>query len=213
LLLMHRERETYVMKTQMKPLLSFLILLALLSGPHLASAYYDPGVQRWINRDPAEEGFDLNLYRPDLNRPTHVIDTDGRIPVLIPVVIVVGGGLLGQEEFHCANRIKNQVWDKYGWERDQNGNQVPKPGHHPGDDHFHYGHCVASCRIERECLGGRGTAWATGVAKEIWDQIKHIFGNGPGWEGGDMDANREGRSRGRKCPDKSCEEACGGTEG
>ena len=95
-------------------------------------------------------------------------------------------------------------------QRDQNGNQVPKPGHHPGDDHFHYGHCVASCRIQQECLGGRGTAWATGVAKEIWDQIKHIFGNGPGWEGGDMDANREGRSRGRKCPNKSCEEACGG---
>jgi len=26
--------------------------LALLSAPNLATAYYDPGVQRWINRDP-----------------------------------------------------------------------------------------------------------------------------------------------------------------
>jgi hypothetical protein len=30
----------------------FLTLLALFSAPRLASAYCDPGVQRWINRDP-----------------------------------------------------------------------------------------------------------------------------------------------------------------
>jgi hypothetical protein len=40
------------MKTQMKPMIWSLALLALFSTPHLASAYYDPGVQRWINRDP-----------------------------------------------------------------------------------------------------------------------------------------------------------------
>ena len=46
------KRIKLVMKTQIKPLIRFLPLLALLSAPHLASAYYDPGVQRWINRDP-----------------------------------------------------------------------------------------------------------------------------------------------------------------
>ena len=47
------------MKIHQKPLIKFLTLLAVLSGPHLASAYYDPGVQRWINRDPLEEpGFE-----------------------------------------------------------------------------------------------------------------------------------------------------------
>jgi hypothetical protein len=46
------------MKTQLKPLLCALTLLALFSAPSLASAYYDPGVQRWINRDPlADNGF------------------------------------------------------------------------------------------------------------------------------------------------------------
>jgi hypothetical protein len=43
----------------MKPLLWFLSLLVLLSAPHLASGYYDPGAQRWINRDPlVERGFE-----------------------------------------------------------------------------------------------------------------------------------------------------------
>jgi hypothetical protein len=46
------------MQTQVKAVIWFLTLLALFSAPHLASAYYDPGVQRWINRDPiSERGF------------------------------------------------------------------------------------------------------------------------------------------------------------
>ena len=43
------------MKTQMKRLLWFLTCLTLFSATQLASAYYDPGVQRWINRDPLGE--------------------------------------------------------------------------------------------------------------------------------------------------------------
>ena len=43
------------MKTQMKGSLRFLTLVALFSVPRLASAYYDPGVQRWINRDPMSD--------------------------------------------------------------------------------------------------------------------------------------------------------------
>jgi hypothetical protein len=40
------------MKAHMKALLKLLTLLALFSAPRLASGYYDPGVQRWVNRDP-----------------------------------------------------------------------------------------------------------------------------------------------------------------
>ena len=48
------------MKTQMKPMIWLVTLLALFCAPHLASAYYDPGVQRWINRDPCGEvGFEI----------------------------------------------------------------------------------------------------------------------------------------------------------
>jgi hypothetical protein len=47
------------MKIETKTMTWFLTLLALLTAPHLASAYYDPGVQRWINRDPINElGFE-----------------------------------------------------------------------------------------------------------------------------------------------------------
>lgn len=88
------------MKTHQKPLLRFLILLALVSAPHLASAYYDPGVQRWINRDPlGESGFETarclvppqlrrllppgeylqgaNLYGFLQNRPLSAVDPEG----------------------------------------------------------------------------------------------------------------------------------------
>ena len=47
------------MKSRIQFLTSALILLALLSATNLASAYYDPGVQRWLNRDPfLEPGFE-----------------------------------------------------------------------------------------------------------------------------------------------------------
>ncbi len=41
-------------------LTKLILLLVLLLPTARASAYYDPGVQRWINRDPAEEvGFKM----------------------------------------------------------------------------------------------------------------------------------------------------------
>jgi RHS repeat-associated protein len=79
------------MQTQVKPMIWFLTLLTLLSTPHLASAYYDPGVQRWINRDPrGEVGFEvtrgkvalpsanfINSYSFVRNEPTVLIDSFG----------------------------------------------------------------------------------------------------------------------------------------
>ncbi|HOC57001.1 MAG TPA: hypothetical protein PKI20_15395 [Verrucomicrobiota bacterium] len=47
------------MNTLSKTLFSFLILLALFWLPQAAPAYYDPGVQRWITRDPFRDaGFE-----------------------------------------------------------------------------------------------------------------------------------------------------------
>jgi hypothetical protein len=60
------------MKIQTKPIIWFLTLLALLTTSHLASAYYDPGVQRWINRDPlGEPGFEV--MRGPNNRPAAAV--------------------------------------------------------------------------------------------------------------------------------------------
>ena len=47
------------MKTRIHAALIILTLLAYFSGLRTANAYYDPGTQRWLNRDPVEEiGFD-----------------------------------------------------------------------------------------------------------------------------------------------------------
>jgi hypothetical protein len=43
------------MKKQTNQIKVMLILLVLVGGQHVARAYYDPGVQRWINRDPVQE--------------------------------------------------------------------------------------------------------------------------------------------------------------
>lgn len=65
------------MKTQMKPMIWLLTLLALLSAPHLASAYYDPGVQRWINRDPLGEKGSRNASQFVANNPPNEMDPLG----------------------------------------------------------------------------------------------------------------------------------------
>jgi RHS repeat-associated protein len=84
-------RTYLIMKTRMKRLVRVLTSLTLLLVPQLASAYYDPGLQRWINRDPLQEsGFArrrgsapvsepeaLCLYRYADNDPVHNIDAFG----------------------------------------------------------------------------------------------------------------------------------------
>jgi hypothetical protein len=66
-----------VMSTEMKCTLWFLTLLAAFSAPPLASAYYDPGVQRWINRDPVGERGGVNLYTFVANEPSQSVDCLG----------------------------------------------------------------------------------------------------------------------------------------
>jgi hypothetical protein len=65
------------MKTQTRAMFGCVTLLALFSAHHLASAYYDPGVQRWINRDPIEEHGGRNLYSFAANEPVAHFDALG----------------------------------------------------------------------------------------------------------------------------------------
>ncbi len=58
----------------------------------LANAYYylyrfyDPGVQRWLNRDPLGERAGLNSYSFVLNNPLNAVDGNGDIPIkLAPI--------------------------------------------------------------------------------------------------------------------------------
>jgi RHS repeat-associated protein len=60
--------QPLLMKPETRPLLWALTLLALFSAPSLPSAYYDPGVQRWINRDPLAEGGFSRLRQTGTSR-------------------------------------------------------------------------------------------------------------------------------------------------
>ncbi len=68
------------MGVRMKPLLWAFSLLALFSAPNLATAYYDPSVQRWINRDPIGEEGGANLYGFVANGPIDLADVAGLVP-------------------------------------------------------------------------------------------------------------------------------------
>jgi hypothetical protein len=56
------------MKTPSVRLRFWLTLLAALYSVQVASAYYDPGVQRWINRDPLGELGHASVVRQEISR-------------------------------------------------------------------------------------------------------------------------------------------------
>jgi hypothetical protein len=66
------------MKTSWCLLKLSLLFFSLWACPRTAHAYYDPGVQRWINRDPVAENGGINVFRFAANSPSMRIDPDGR---------------------------------------------------------------------------------------------------------------------------------------
>jgi hypothetical protein len=62
------------MKAQMRIWLGLLILGGLSLAPPRAAGYYDPGTQRWINRDPVQENGGHNLSEFVANSPIDKYD-------------------------------------------------------------------------------------------------------------------------------------------
>ncbi len=54
-----------------------LALLVYFSSLSTVSAFYDPGSQRWLNRDPIGEGGGVNLYAYVGNDPVNEADPEG----------------------------------------------------------------------------------------------------------------------------------------
>jgi len=52
-------------------------LALFLATPLSLNAFYDPGLQRWINRDPIEEDGGINLFSVVRNAPANDFDPDG----------------------------------------------------------------------------------------------------------------------------------------
>jgi hypothetical protein len=63
------------MKTRSACLTWWLVLF--LASPLTLKAYYDPGQQRWVNRDPTGEEGGVNLHAVLNNAPVNEIDPDG----------------------------------------------------------------------------------------------------------------------------------------
>ena len=65
-------------------LLMVVALLAYWLGLCNASAFYDPGAQRWVNRDPLGEMADKNLYRMVGNQTPDGVDIFGLLTLRWP---------------------------------------------------------------------------------------------------------------------------------
>jgi hypothetical protein len=121
-----------------------LLYLALFAAPNLASAHYDPGVQRWINRDPVQEHGGGHLYRFVGNNPGAWIDACG-LGLLDP-----GGPVLTEIDLLCACRgmILEKTKEAEDWANTNYGGagaMHSKEGS-PADM---LTHCVASCELAR----------------------------------------------------------------
>jgi len=66
------------MKTKAQLTLILVALLAYWVGLCNASAFYDPGTQRWLNRDPFGEIGGINMHEYVGNQPISNLDPDGR---------------------------------------------------------------------------------------------------------------------------------------
>ena len=66
------------MKRDTKAKGRLLILVFVFFGiVEVANAFYDPGLQRWINRDPIQEEGGINLYQPVNNDHVNSVDVFG----------------------------------------------------------------------------------------------------------------------------------------
>ena len=60
-------------------------ILGLWLGISAAFGFYDPSVQRWLNRDPVFEGENENLVKFLANAPTLSVDANGDAVIPIPI--------------------------------------------------------------------------------------------------------------------------------
>jgi len=77
---MYQLGKQQTMNSISKTLLIVATLIAYWLGLGNASAFYDPGAQRWLNRDPIQERGGIHPYMFALNHPINEIDADGLSP-------------------------------------------------------------------------------------------------------------------------------------
>ncbi len=76
----------------MKPRFRWLITatVAFLLMAANASAFYDPGLQRWINRDPIAEAGGINLFKFVGGDSVNHLDSYGECPLILAIPWIAG---------------------------------------------------------------------------------------------------------------------------
>jgi len=128
-----------------------LVLLLLVGSVSNASAWYEPSVQRWVNRDPVGERDGVNLYGFVGNNPLSYVDSLGlqSLGTLCRLACEVGArpplvGRLLPPEGTIENPFRPGSWGRIDpqtgkfqecWRSDKGTPGKPGWG---GIDHFHY---------------------------------------------------------------------------
>lgn len=127
-----------------------LTLLGVLTLSTTASAYYDPGAQRWINRDPIGEEVAANLHSFVANRVPNDSEIDGRLSI--------NGGL------SILSALWNGACASYALQQSASHN-------FPSDGHEYKRHCLVGC-LMKKCTGSYSSAMAGQLLKEIIFTLK-----------------------------------------
>jgi RHS repeat-associated protein len=72
--------------------------------------YYEPNLQRWVNRDPIQEAGGLNLFGFAFNNPTGLFDIDGRV---VPVVVGIAVFYFSYEAWVNAPSPEDELYSPY----------------------------------------------------------------------------------------------------
>jgi hypothetical protein len=71
--------------------------------------FYDPNLQRWINRDPLKEQGGVNLFEFAANRPTVAVDPLGKNAIIICVACLAGVALIAEGcHMHECSRAQDR---------------------------------------------------------------------------------------------------------
>ncbi len=144
------------MKRNAMSLWPLLMLLLSVAWAEHAFAYYDPGVQRWINRDPAKEAGGQNLSRFVRNDPIGRVDAKGLFPVEIS-----DQTLKFLKDCMCNASVGSSTQTKLLEKGVDIRNNV-------GGGNA-YMHCVAACTASQKC--------GAGEARQFWtDREQNVPG-------------------------------------
>jgi hypothetical protein len=194
------------MTTRTLKTVTVLTFLILWFGTSASFGFYDPSVQRWVNRDPIYERGGRNPYGFVYNNPIGLIDRFGEVAYGWPVVPPPGYPPTfpqrppSQKPCGSDNCNPFQISQNALAAEARNHNSALDPDPYGGG----YRHCVAACLLTR-CYGAIGGAMR--LIRDLIDETNDP--NNPQYQNsqGDMQGERAGEQLALSSS-QDCEHAC-----